>query len=330
MPHVNEARHMISYYQWVPLILVSQALLYFLPCLFWRFLNRRIGLNLPSIIEASRATQKAVFPETREKSIRYVVMQIDSYLTASVRRHLPTGAHAGGWCSRFARVLSRSWCLACCKMYGNYLTCCYLCMKLLYLANGIGQLWMLDVFLGFQRSYQLYGFHVLVKFLRGEDWSQSERFPRVTLCDFQIRQQTNVHRYTVQCVLPINLFNEKIFIFIWFWLLGMAFMSTINIVHWLTRQTILSTQTAYVRRQLSSMDTINKREHRATREFTESYLRRDGLLIVRLVANNAGGLVAADVLHGLWTNYGPEKRGLADITSAASTSRAGRSPHEIV
>jgi len=78
------------------------------------------------------------------------------------------------------------------------------------------------------------------------------------------------------------------------------------------------------------MDTINKREHRATREFTESYLRRDGLLIVRLVANNAGGLVAADVLHGLWINYGPEKRGLADIASAASTSRAGRSPHEIV
>ena len=114
------------------------------------------------------------------------LLQIDSYLTSSVRRHLPTGARPGGWCSRFARVLSRSWCLACCKMYGNYLTCCYLCMKLLYLANGIGQLWLLDVFLGFQRSYQLYGFHVLVKFLRGEDWSQSERFPRVTLCDFQV------------------------------------------------------------------------------------------------------------------------------------------------
>ena len=91
-----------------------------------------------------------------------------------------------GRCSRFARALSRSWCLACCKMYGNYLTCCYLCMKLLYLANGIGQLWLLDLFLGFKRSYQLYGIHVLAKFLRGEDWSSSERFPRVTLCDFEV------------------------------------------------------------------------------------------------------------------------------------------------
>ena len=59
-------------------------------------------------------------------------------------------------------------------------------MKLLYLANGIGQLWLLDLFLGFQRSYQLYGIHVLAKFLRGEDWSSSERFPRVTLCDFEV------------------------------------------------------------------------------------------------------------------------------------------------
>ena len=77
------------------------------------------------------------------------------------------------------------------------------------------------------------------------------------------------------------------------------------------------------------MDTITKREHRATREFTENYLRRDGLLIVRLISNNAGGMVAADVLHGLWTNYGPEKRGLGDL-GTASTSRAGRPPHQMV
>ena len=68
----------------------------------------------------------------------------------------------------------------------------------------------------------------------------------------QIRQQTNVHRFTVQCVLPINLFNEKIFIFIWFWLFAMAVVSLVSIVHWLARQTILSTQTAYVRRQVGS------------------------------------------------------------------------------
>jgi len=34
----------------------------------------------------------------------------------------------------------------------------------------------------------------------GLDWPLSERFPRVTLCDFQILQLDNVQKYTVQCV----------------------------------------------------------------------------------------------------------------------------------
>ena len=56
---------------------------------------------------------------------------------------------------------------------------------------------------------------VLRAIVAGTDWTTSARFPRVTLCDFLVRRLANVQRYTVQCVLPINLFNEKIFLFVW-------------------------------------------------------------------------------------------------------------------
>jgi len=43
------------------------------------------------------------------------------------------------------------------------------------------------------------------------DYQGSKRFPYITYCDFEVRRMgQNIHRYTVQCVLPVNLFNEKV------------------------------------------------------------------------------------------------------------------------
>ena len=134
--------------------------------------------------------------------------------------------------------------------------------------------------------------------------------------------ETNVHRYTVQCVLPINLFNEKIFIFIWFWLFFMALATVASFIHWCSKCLILPLQLTYVKRQLKAID-FHKRESKTARKFTENYLRRDGILIVRLVGKNAGDMVAAELLHGLWLNYGPERRTLGNYHGNTDAGRTG-------
>lgn len=51
-------------------------------------------------------------------------------------------------------------------------------------------------------------------------------FPRLTKCNFyQFGSSGDVQKYDTMCVLPINILNEKIYIFLWFWFLIMAVVS---------------------------------------------------------------------------------------------------------
>ena len=40
-------------------------------------------------------------------------------------------------------------------------------------------------------------------------------FPRLTLCDVPIRRLADSPRYTLQCHLRVNTYNEKAFFLIW-------------------------------------------------------------------------------------------------------------------
>ena len=295
LPRQDEPRDVISYYQWVPIILLCQAWLFFSPCLLWRFLNRRIGINLSALVEAAQSVQRSVYIETREKTIRYMVLQMDAYL---MRQH----KMRRGPCARCMHTLAH-YCFFCCgRVHGNYLTCCYLIIKLVYIFNALLQVFLLDVFLGFERDFHFYGARVLLGLLEGRDWPQSERFPRVTMCDFKVRQQQNLHNYSVQCVLPINLFNEKIFLFVWFWLLGVALATFWNLLQWCSQVLWFPMQVRYVKRQLRAMD-FDKREPRAVSRFTEYYLRRDGVFMVKMVSKNAGKTIKCPQISTLYSFY---------------------------
>lgn len=181
----------------------------------------------------------------------------------------------------------------------------YLINKALYFANALLQLFILSTFLG--SDYYLYGVKVMVDLITGRDWSvTAKRFPHVTLCDFEIRQMGNVHRHTVQCVLPINLFNEKIYICLWFWFIFVALVTFLSLIRWIWTVGFRYSRTGYVKKHLKIMGRFNRdsdRDYKLANKFTECYLRLDGIFVLKLVAKNSTDLVVADIVAALWDNY---------------------------
>jgi hypothetical protein len=60
-------------------------------------------------------------------------------------------------------------------------------------------------------GFHLYGLEILQKWFYGQEIEAVERFPRITMCKFIIRTVgDNIQPYDVQCLLPVNIYNEKV------------------------------------------------------------------------------------------------------------------------
>jgi len=74
MPQRDEGRdRKIKYYQWVPIILMLQAVMFATPYALWRVLSSRSGIDLAAIVEAANASQQSAYAEQRDKMLRFLL-----------------------------------------------------------------------------------------------------------------------------------------------------------------------------------------------------------------------------------------------------------------
>lgn len=57
-------------------------------------------------------------------------------------------------------------------------------------------------------------------------------FPKVTKCLFKIYGSSgSIQTRDHMCILPLNIINEKVFIFMWFWLISLAVISGLALIY---------------------------------------------------------------------------------------------------
>ncbi|XP_023237365.1 innexin inx2-like [Centruroides sculpturatus] len=189
----GEKRIYHAYYQWVCFMLFFQAILFFAPHYLWTIWEGDCMRQL--MLEMSAP----IMDEEKKKERRKLLAQ---YLVSSFKQH---------------------------NMYAfEYFLC-----EFFNLINVVGQIFFVDAFLG--GEFSQYG----IKVVQFTEWDSSVRydpmievFPRLTKCTFyRFGSSGDVQRHDAMCILPINIVNEKIYIFLWFWFLLLGFVSAGAIIY---------------------------------------------------------------------------------------------------
>lgn len=206
----GEEKRMHSYYQWVPFMLFFQGLLFYIPHWVWK--NWEEG-KVRMISEGMRGTIASIADDRTNRQNRLVQYLIDTL-----------------------------------HMHNSYSFGYFLCEALNFI-NVVGNIFFLDTFLG--GAFLTYGTEV-VKF---SNLNQEQRndpmievFPRITKCTFhKFGSSGSIQSHDAMCVLALNILNEKIFIFLWFWFIILSVVSGLALLYSAavimlprTRETILT------------------------------------------------------------------------------------------
>jgi hypothetical protein len=96
-----------------------------------------------------------------------------------------------------------------------------------------GQMFLMNRF--FDGAFLTFGIDVL-RFLESDQEDRVDPmiyvFPRMTKCTFyKYGVSGEVERHDAVCILPLNVVNEKIYVFLWFWFLFLGVLSLLTVIY---------------------------------------------------------------------------------------------------
>ena len=105
--------------------------------------------------------------------------------------------------------------------------------EILNFVNVLSHMWFLDRFLG--GTFMTYGLDV-INFSEKHQLERTdpmiEVFPRITKCTFMHFGPSGSHvNHELMCILALNVLNEKIFVFLWFWFVILTTLTCISFLY---------------------------------------------------------------------------------------------------
>ncbi|THD28984.1 Innexin [Fasciola hepatica] len=292
--------------------------MFYIPHLAWQTVSfSRLGTDLNQLVAKASEALVAKSESKRDECIQQVARALELLLFA--HRDYRRGVLAD-----FRRSLSRIvGFLFASKRLGTWTVFAYFCIKLTYLSNTVIQLYIMMIFLNYDHNMFLFAWKLVGNLLSETYWTESLYFPRLSYCTLRLRHlgaRENV--YAGVCALPVNMFNEKIYIFLFFWVMIVMLCTAISLLVWVFRMSTRRRRCTIIKKylrlkQLPAPDQIRAFEHksdntrssrksleRAFRKSVDGFVNRflcfDGVFLIHVMTSNVGDVITADLVALLW------------------------------
>ena len=135
-------------------------------------------------------------------------------------------------------------------------------------------------------------------------------FPRMTKCTFhKFGASGEVEKHDALCILPLNIVNEKIYIFLWFWFLILGVLSALVVVYRLV--IIISPRMRayllYIRFRLIKREVINTIVKKS---------KMGDWFLFYMLGQNVDSMIFQEVMHELARKLGRLGKDLNDTEKA--------------
>jgi hypothetical protein len=191
-PEDGEKHH--AYYQWVPFVLFTQALMFYLPHVLWKkweggkIHNLVIGLQMVNISQSYKEAKDLKISDNVTVFSRSALDEkISKIRNAFKYIHVNTW-----WATR----------MIICEVFNLFNICL--------------QIYFTDRFL--VGEFLPLGVNYIKEDFKGKMDTLDMVFPKMTKCHFfKYGPSGSIQKHDALCVMALNIINEKIYVFLWFW-----------------------------------------------------------------------------------------------------------------
>lgn len=296
--YVASKEEYIRWYAVTPLLIILQIVPFAIPMLIWATFNQNSGIEVSKAIASARVMQSASKyrnSQFRKEQVQHIVdninhvdMQKKQYpkLTRSQRASLATRCHCCGS-----------------GLSSSYLTNLLIVVKVFYIIAVPINIAFITSFLG--RGFLSMGLRFFASFSIKKAIYFEDIFPLRTICKM-IAYSNNVHQpFTLQCLMTLNMYNEKLFLILWYGYLLSLIWALIDFIMTLIFRCSPSYRLRYFRANLPLVKT--QFDGKSLHNFFNHYCSVDCCFALKLMKAHLDHVTMNLIFEGLIAQYMAEE-----------------------